>query len=1011
MGFYFHQAFKYIGQSKLTIIALGLAVSMVAGFGYYYDSAQNFTLNDSYTDFIDFSVDYGANLEPSLDLAIPEEGFEIQNLFNNSDFNYQDEFFIHYLSSSSCKLQYINEDNETKVDVPIWVFSNLDLYQSSRFSEYYQLIDGTIPKAPEEFLVSEKLVEKYNVSIGVNQSLTYQIDIETKNITGLNIVGIYSPLYEDKTFGKRDGSSRVFLMFGFNNLEESYDYYPYKSLIDTLEDNPEVNKYSNYGFTIIPTFNILYNREGINIAFLKIASTNIESDLYKIAIHFPNGITLDNYLTPALKDQYDSQSDLRLKVQITNIPIAIFAVYLGSIANKSKVRKRYHEFFSMRMRGFPKSMVVYQFIIEAFLNSILISIVGLFAGIGIFKFGQYWLNPISLPDYNIQGLSLPFHFSILTILETLGFSIVLTLLSTISSIRHITSMKTSKLVSELAKSGDDLDYDETTLYIEKYKEEKEIEREQDKLNINDFIKKKESLIPKWGLKVALISLLPIMLYLIILIEQIFIVPDYFIEISKFLQNQGEFLVILTLICPFILVISLLHYLLIESPSRLANIAKKISHPFMKKRDFIIGIEMVRQKQYVRIILLSSIFIASLIFSNMTVNTLVRQNNIITNYKVGADVQYSYIVTGNEFSDTTDLDKFEEELNQIKISDENFLFDEITHVYQTKQILGTLSNYNFFVNFTEYLSILEHNSKKLPTDDLIDEINNAIEFNNNLSSDHAGIIVSSSFLENNGYFLGDTVIIHHTSSVNFTSGRNIEKYISAKIIGVIDLMPGLYMDEKNRDSFVAIDNHVFNYSREVFPSKEIIELININSDVDITDENIQNYIANSTTYSFTNYEYNFYNYNWDLVDSSSFNSLSVPFIGIFYFNILIIGLILTVGISILVFSAQDESKAMYGELIVRGFGKRGIYALISNQILVSFIISIIVGTISGTIMSFAFSKVYLLSLGGGILNLPVYFNIIEFLVIIGIVISFTWLFLIIAFIRYSRQEISHLLEDD
>ncbi len=1010
MGFYLHQAFKYIGQSKLTIIALGLAVSMVAGFGYYYDSAQNFTLNKSYTDFVDFSVDYGANLEPSLDITIPEEGLEIQNLFSNSELNYQDEFFIHYMSSSSCNLQYKTEDNETKVDVPIWVFSNLDLYQSSRFSEYYRLIDGVIPNAPEEFLVSEKLVEKYNVSIGVNQTLPFQIDVEAKNISGINIVGIYSPQYEEKTFGRMDKSTRAFLMFGFNNLEESYDYYPYKSLIEALKDNPEINKYPNYGFKVIPTFNIQYNRDGINIAFLKITSDSIESDLYKIAVHLPAGITIDNYLTPVLKDQYNSQSDLRLKIQITNIPIAIFAVYLGSIANKSKVRKRYHEFFSMRMRGFPKSMVVYQFIVESFLNSILICIVGLFAGFGIFKFSQYWLNPISLPDYNIQGLSLPFHFSILTFFETLGFSIVLTLLSTISSIKHITSMKTSKLVSELVKSGDDLDYDETTLFIEKYKEEKEVEKGQEKLNINDFIRKKESLIPKWGIKVAILSLLPIILYSIILIEQTFIVPDYFIEISNFLKNQIEFLIILTLICPFVMVFALLHYLLIESPSRLANIAKKISHPFMKKRDFIIGIEMVRQKQYVRIILLLSIFIASLIFSNMTVNTLVRQNNIVTNFKVGADLHYSYIVTTSDFSDRSDLDQFEEELNQIKVSDENFLFDEITHVYKTRQILGPIENNNYFVNFSEYLSILEHNNKRLPSDDLINEINNAIEYNENLTSDYAGIIVSSSFLENNGYFLGDTIILHHKSSVNFTNGQNIEKYIEAKIISVIDLMPGLYMNENNRDSFVAIDNHVFNYSIEVLPSKKIIELININSNVDITDENVQNYISNSTSYSFTNDEYNFYNYNWDLVDSSSFNSLSVPFIGIFYFNILIIGLILTVGISILVFSAQDESKAMYGELIVRGFGKRGIYSLISNQILVSFILSIIVGTISGSIMSIAFSKVYLLSGGGGFLNLPVFFNLIEFLVILGIVISFTWLFLIIAFIRYSRQEIYHLLED-
>ena len=73
---------------------------------------------------------------------------------------------------------------------------------------------------------------------------------------------------------------------------------------------------------------------------------------------------------------------------------------------------------------------------------------------------------------------------------------------------------------------------------------KESEKELGILNIKDFIKKMEDEIPKWGIPVALLALIPVLLYAFILIGQSFNLPDVFVEISKGLQNQYGLLIIL-----------------------------------------------------------------------------------------------------------------------------------------------------------------------------------------------------------------------------------------------------------------------------------------------------------------------------------------------------------------------------------------------------------------------------------------------------------------------------------
>ena len=190
------------------------------------------------------------------------------------------------------------------------------------------------------------------------------------------------------------------MIFGYVDFNEPKLDISLYDLLSILEKNYEVKSLANLGLTVQSSLSFIFNRDSIKIAWLSLTSQQIQQELTKINFHLSSNFIIYNILSPILNAQYNFQTDLRLKIQITNIPLFIFAVYLGSIATKSKMKRRYNEFFSMRMRGFKKSMIRSQFIFEALINSTLISILGLIFGFGIFKFGQYWLNPISLPQFN-----------------------------------------------------------------------------------------------------------------------------------------------------------------------------------------------------------------------------------------------------------------------------------------------------------------------------------------------------------------------------------------------------------------------------------------------------------------------------------------------------------------------------------------------------------------------------------------------------------------------------------
>ncbi|MHA1887147.1 MAG: FtsX-like permease family protein, partial [Promethearchaeota archaeon] len=709
LGFYLKESLKYVKDSKLAILTLAIAVGMVAGFGYYFDSAQYYiNLETNYNTF-DYVVKFNNQNAHSLSFNIGEDERYVENMFLNSKLNLEDSYYYQIYKNPRLFL-YLTQNKYSSFS---WFLMEKDWFTSPRFVQYFEITSGKLPNNENEILVDSQFAQQFNLDLEINNSLKVKLGLineEIHNISSSKIVGFFKPKKEFIQFGTLQDVIQTGdnIIFQWANFSQHSRKYPNSELIEYMKTHPEFQNQVNFLFEVETLIGFTIDRTEIQVSWLSATSTEFKQNFNQFLVKLPSYVTAYNLISTSLENQFQFQEVVRLAIQFTNLPLYIFAIYIGSLANKMKIRKRYHEFFSMRMRGFPKNMVRNQFLMEAILNSILISILGIFLGIGVFFMGQYWLNPIFLSDFNLLVSSLHFHFTFQTIIESFLFGAILTILATLSSIKHVNNLRTSELSRELQNISGDVDYDEISLYFNRKKLKKSDDEE---LDIEQFIKKKEELIPKWGIILALSSTIPIILFIIMIFGQQFHVSDTIQELSNLLFNRINLLIILVIISPIFLVIGLIRYLIVESPPRFAKISKFLSKIFVKKRDYFVGIEMVRQKQYQQIIFLAGLYVAMLMFSNVTINTLIRLEKIKENIEIGGDLNFDFTVSKMSFENQSDIMNFKNLLLNQTDGAGNQRFDDLTSVFVKEQFTGRNMREIFFVNLSDYYSLIFANQNK------------------------------------------------------------------------------------------------------------------------------------------------------------------------------------------------------------------------------------------------------------------------------------------------------------
>ena len=529
----------------------------------------------------------------------------------------------------------------------------------------------------------------------------------------------------------------------------------------------------------------------------------------------------------------------------------------------------------------------------------------------------------------------------------------------------------------------------------------------------DYYSQKIKKIPKIGFIIISVALIPILLYFFLKLPDFFNLSDNLQGIITYLENQEVSLSYLIVFSPALLTVGIIRIIVVEKPRFFARFSKKIAHFFIKDRDFLVGIEMIKQSQFKALIFILALFSSLFLFMNIYSNTYSRHELLLENLEVGADASIILKRYNPSADSLAEFEELEVNLLQYTLSGTSTpLFNNVVTVYIENDNSQT-PDYRFllFLNVEKYLTVVTENNKQIPYSTFDDDISNYNDYIIQESDVLPGILVNKVFLDNYHKQVNDIVNISHQYYEKAPSVMNNNTF-RAKIVGLINYMPGLFFYEESNPTpreYIVYDLRQLNLpSKENLPSRDIIQFFDISNN-DVFEKDQFSIILSEASQNSTNYEeFSFYNHDWNDF-TVSFQENPLGFYIVIYLDFVLTGILIAVGIAILLISIQKKNKYFNGVLLARGFGKKGLVAFIFSQITIIFILSFGVGLISGIILAISYIKLReSASISTQGINLPIFFNFTEFGLLLGGILTITFLLTTLTFLLDTKKNISKYL---
>jgi len=155
------------------------------------------------------------------------------------------------------------------------------------------------------------------------------------------------------------------------------------------------------------------------------------------------------------------------------------------------------------------------------------------------------------------------------------------------------------------------------------------------------LKGKERQIRKRGWLLVLVSLLPGFYYLIIKLSQLPKVSDSILLLGEQLLEWFPYFIIFAALSPLLLVIGISRLLIKENPSRFAKVIKWVARPFVKQKDYLVALQMIKQKDIRRFINLLAIFTSLFAFANIFFVSMNAVEIVNHDLDTGADAHINF----------------------------------------------------------------------------------------------------------------------------------------------------------------------------------------------------------------------------------------------------------------------------------------------------------------------------------------------------------------------------------
>lgn len=1043
-----------VRRSLMTILTLAIAISMIAGLFYYFDAFERDALRSSsqFDMFADFTVSHNKNYQQVNCSAVFEmtdssviESFaatnlEVQNIYR-------------YLTIGADRAYFYNEYEYFSLYTIIF---DQNFYNSSRFSQFYKIVEGDTPQNQNEILIDHIVSIKMQIEVGSTIDLhtfyqpSYFEDPYFIDIPNITIVGTYIPQvafeeyrivnttldYETFYYGMtqeeiaelktpadvsrltlRARKVPVLSYSDFTNNSHPFQMY-YGNVLDALNNTgaPYFYSLSGYGVNINRDFTSFFN------IFPPDRSIAIEKNtLYR---DLPSQVLLYDMISEPLQILFETSNRMRLLSQIINLPILIVALIVGSFASKSATQNKIDEFLLLRSKGVSKRMVRNQIFLEALVNGVVSSVLGSLLGFATFYGHDLWVRPMVYTQFVALEITLFAKQS--SIIISIALGIILSLLTSISSMYYVSKLKTSELLTAIGTEEMDMEFDEQTIYMSTDKSSAELRKHvrEEKREYKDAITEKQRKIQKWSILFITIGLLPVYYYIFMVFAErsnlywLLSIAEF--SISSIIYG---FVSLLLIIVPIFLTVGIIRIFTKESPKFLARISRFLAKPFLKKKSYLLGLQMIKKKQYISVILLLGIFTSIFVHMNVMTYSLYSIDNMYENFQIGTDIQKSTTFSTN-LTNSGDVELLIERLKSITTNEGDPLVEEALVVYRHRSS-SYIQLFQYYVDLSSYVTMMLNADKMLPDKDFISKLVEVIEFNlQDPNGDGIpGAIVNERYLSSNSVSEGEIVFIdyrYYDSRLNILTAFTNGFYIPVRIVAVAEYFPGLYIrpvEESYLDpaEFIVIDVSALPFQGldYMLHAPQMLSLVEIDMDLVEGDlDLVEEYLDNKTkSYSpFYVSDYHHYNHEWKSIQkdvSSSINPLLIYKMSYLIFIVVLIQVAL--GLPILLTSVRKKEHQFYGILMSRGIGKRGIFRFIMGELFVIYFFSIIggalIGFLSSTLTLLLGQKMNPYSFG---LRFRMFTNPIDLIVILSSVIGISLVIFLIEFLYDTRKSISEYL---
>ncbi|MHA1110108.1 MAG: FtsX-like permease family protein [Promethearchaeota archaeon] len=1065
------QAIFNVKRSLMTIITLALAISMIAGLFYYFDAFEREALRSSsqFDMFSDINlVHTSSTQELNCSNTFDITDADVYSSLSNAELEIETQYRYQTISSlgSLSSSLYANHTNRPDLTsqglremetVRFHAFQlDTSFYQSNRFSSFFEIKEGRAPQSKNEILIDMMVAAKFDYSVGsvVNLS-TYYIfahgyPIYWLDIPNITIVGTFIPTtslkdyriangstsfenyyfqftdaemaeleYED-LYGKYSSGSNTPL-FGYSTFET--DDHPFQQYYQNLNNSvgvklPNLFYISGYGVTLNRDFTSFFN--------LLPPDRTVEIGLNGLRRSLPYSITVHNLIGEPLQELFEEANRLRIISQIINIPIIIVALIVGSFASKSATQGKVDEFLLLRSKGVAPRMVANQIVMEAFINGVVASVLG--AGIGFLTFFGHdiWIRPMIYTQFVELDVTLFVKQS--SILLSLGIGIILSLLTSLSSVVYVLKLDTSELLTAIEQKDMDLEFDEQSVFISLDKSTKKMRKSKRefKKEYKSSVEEKRKKVKKWSILYLSIGLLPLYYYLFITIAGGNATQNWLIELVEFSKSVGVFGYISMIFAsaPILLAMAFIRMFTREVPVLFGRISRFFGKIFLKNKAYLMGLQMMKKKQYATVIMFLGVFSAIFVHLNVMAYSVHAHENVYSNYQIGSDLHVDFGF-GTNVSSSEDFENLIHDLKSIKVGGENIV-DDAMIAYQHRHSYY-IQQYLHYVNLSNYLDFVLDGKKIMPDNDFIPSVLTLIDYNlNNPDSDiFPGAIVNQKYLTNNLLEIGDITYLnyrYYDSRLSYDFAFLYGYSIPVKIIAAVEFFPGVYVRPLDDSSALTPSEHIVVDTRDlpfqgvdyILHAPQVHVLINLNEDAASDERIIEDYLVDRTEDyypGFSHGDYEFYIDKWSSIQSqestNEINPQLVYKIGYLIFIVVLIQVAL--GLPILLASVRRKEQHFYGILLSRGFGRKGVFRFILSEIFVIYFLSIIGGIAVGLLSS------TLTLLVGKATNpymsaqvFRIFLNPIDLLVILGSVVGVSLLIFIIGFLYDTRKSISEYL---